>query len=52
MEWLPVIEPDFGQERFFKDDPNELFRKGNFSKVPSMIGITTDEFISTSYSKC
>ena len=46
MPWLPVIEPDFGQERFFTDDPNNLIKTGKFNRVPVIIGITADEFIS------
>lgn len=46
MPWLPVVEHDFGQERFFADDPNNLFKSGKFNKVPVIVGITTDEFIS------
>lgn len=46
MPWLPVVEHDFGQERFFTDDPNNLFKSGKFNKVPVIVGITTDEFIS------
>ncbi|XP_070498764.1 uncharacterized protein [Chironomus tepperi] len=46
MPWIPVIEPDFGQERFFLDDPNALIKSGNFARVPIFTGITTDEFIS------
>jgi len=45
MPWIPVIEPDFGQEKFLIEDPNESFKNGNFSKVPVIIGITADEFI-------
>ena len=46
MTWLPVVEPDLGQERFFTDEPNKLLRNGNFAKVNVMIGVTADEFIS------
>lgn len=44
--WMPVVEKDFGQERFFTVDPSELFRRGTFNKVPVIAGRTTDEFIS------
>lgn len=27
ITWRPVIEPDFGQERFLTEDPNESFEK-------------------------
>jgi acetylcholinesterase len=46
MTWGPVVEPDFGQERFLIEEPNKLFREGKFMKVNAMVGITTDEFIS------
>lgn len=42
--WSPVIEEDFGQERFLLDDPVKLIKSGNFEKVPIMLGITQDEF--------
>lgn len=45
MPWLPVIEPDLGQERFFIDEPNKLFKNGNFTKVPVIIGMSTNEII-------
>lgn len=44
--WMPVVEKDFGQDRFLTDEPSELFRKGNFNKVSVMVGRTTDEFTS------
>lgn len=44
MTWLPVVEQDFGQERFLAEQPNKLFEIGNFSKVNVMIGVTADEF--------
>ncbi|KAF5306932.1 hypothetical protein FQA39_LY00162 [Lamprigera yunnana] len=42
--WTPVIELDFGQERFLVDDPIESTVRGDFAKVPFMMGITTEEF--------
>ncbi|XP_025833114.1 uncharacterized protein LOC108734580 [Agrilus planipennis] len=42
--WEPVIEPDFGQERFLTDLPLKLAVEGNFENVPFMAGITTEEF--------
>lgn len=45
VSWMPVVEPDLGQERFFEEDPNKSFADGNFEKVPMMIGRTSDEFI-------
>lgn len=46
VSWYPVIEPDFGQERFLTDDPTKLFREGDFERVPIISGITNDEFAS------
>jgi carboxylesterase type B len=43
--WYPVVEPDFGQERFLTNDPKVLFKIGNFSKVPVITGVTNDEFV-------
>lgn len=40
------MELAFGQERFLEDEPNNLLRMGNFSKVSVMIGVTADEFSS------
>ncbi|KAL9703203.1 hypothetical protein quinque_006721 [Culex quinquefasciatus] len=42
--WKPVIEPDFGQERFLTQDPTEAYLKGEFTKIPIIAGITRDEF--------
>lgn len=42
--WAPVVEPDFGQERFLTDNPTRLFRKGQFARVPVIAGITELEF--------
>lgn len=46
VSWYPVVEPDFGQERFLTDDPTKLFREGNFERVPIISGVTNDEFAS------
>lgn len=46
MTWLPVIEGDYGQDRFLVEDPNESFRVGRFQKVNVLVGVTADEFIS------
>lgn len=40
-------ELEFGQMRFFVDDPAKLFADGNFAKVPIMIGRTTVEIVSS-----
>ncbi|KAF5277163.1 hypothetical protein FQR65_LT03869 [Abscondita terminalis] len=42
--WMPVIELDFGQERFLTEHPITSALKGNFAKVPFMTGVTTEEF--------
>lgn len=44
LYWLPVIEDDFGQERFFVEDPTKSFRSGNFNKVPVIAGRAEYEF--------
>lgn len=55
VAWRPVVESDFGQERFFGEDPVKIISDGNFTKVPIIIGRTTDEFVSDvpgKFSKC
>ncbi|KAK9883519.1 hypothetical protein WA026_001695 [Henosepilachna vigintioctopunctata] len=42
--WKPVIEEDFGQERFLTDHPIKLIMEGKFQKLPIMSGITAEEF--------
>ncbi|KAJ3646359.1 hypothetical protein Zmor_023949 [Zophobas morio] len=42
--WSPVIEEDFGQERFLPDHPIKLIKSGKFEQVPVIAGITKDEF--------
>lgn len=49
--WLPVVEPDLGQERFLTDDPTRLFQLGHFHRVPVMAGITDLEFAHLGISK-
>lgn len=41
----PVVELDFGQERFMVDNPTKLFEEGNFARVPIVAGITEYEFL-------
>lgn len=43
--WLPVVELDFGQERFLTDDPTKLFSLGEFARVPVIAGVTKYEFL-------
>jgi hypothetical protein len=45
MTWFPVVERDFGQERFLTESPVELFEAQNYAKVPLLIGRTRDEFV-------
>ncbi|KAF5306930.1 hypothetical protein FQA39_LY00160 [Lamprigera yunnana] len=42
--WMPVIETDFGQERFLIEHPIKTVLDGNFAKIPFMTGVTTEEF--------
>ncbi|XP_049304270.1 juvenile hormone esterase [Bactrocera dorsalis] len=42
--YLPVIEADFGQERFLTENPFESLQSGEFAKVPILIGFTSGEF--------
>lgn len=51
LVWLPVIEHDFGQERFLSENPTKLFRQGRFAKVPIITGITKYEFLGPALSK-
>lgn len=43
--WKPVVEHDFGQERFLTENPTKLFRQGRFYRVPVMTGVTEYEFL-------
>ncbi|KAL9898541.1 juvenile hormone esterase-like [Glossina fuscipes fuscipes] len=47
--WMPVIETDFGQERFIAEDPYKIMEKGAINKVPLIIGITEYEFHYVAY---
>lgn len=49
--WKPVIEPDFGQERFLVDDPIKSYQNDDFMKVPIITGMTKDEFVGPALSK-
>lgn len=46
IPWRPVVEKDYGQERFLEDEPNKLFSEGKFQKVNVLVGRSTDEFLS------
>ncbi|EDW88660.1 juvenile hormone esterase [Drosophila yakuba] len=43
--WKPVIEPDFGQERFLVEEPIRSYQNDDFMKVPIITGMTKDEFV-------
>jgi hypothetical protein len=45
ITWAPVVEGDFGQERFLEEEPNHLFSEGRFTRVNVMAGITENEFV-------
>jgi hypothetical protein len=49
--WSPVIEEDFGQERFLSDHPINLIESGEFEHVPVVIGVTKDEFANLAFRK-
>ncbi|KAL0860271.1 hypothetical protein ABMA27_009691 [Loxostege sticticalis] len=42
--WRPVVEEDFGQERFLPLQPVDAIRERHLHAVPHMISQTTDEF--------
>uniref|UniRef100_A0A0A1XAI2 Carboxylic ester hydrolase n=1 Tax=Zeugodacus cucurbitae TaxID=28588 RepID=A0A0A1XAI2_ZEUCU len=42
--YLPVVERDFGQDRFLTENPFDSLNRGEFSKVPILIGFTSGEF--------
>ncbi|XP_059056064.1 carboxylic ester hydrolase-like [Achroia grisella] len=42
--WRPVVERDFGQERFLTMDPSDAIRQGKIHAVPHIISQTHDEF--------
>lgn len=43
--YTPVIERDFGQERFLIEDPLQSLRLGKFARVPVIIGIVENELV-------
>lgn len=50
--WKPVIEYDFGQERFLTEDPTKLYQKGLVARVPVLAGITANGFLQPTIGKC
>lgn len=44
MIWTPVIEEDFGQERFLTEHPMKIVTSGHFQKVPIITGVSEHEF--------
>lgn len=51
MIWAPVIEADYGQQRFLPEHPVQILNSGKFAKVPFISGITSDEFADRAFSK-
>ncbi|XP_067618823.1 juvenile hormone esterase-like [Eurosta solidaginis] len=49
LNWMPVIENDYRQERFLVEHPYKTIKEGNFTKVPLIIGITEHEFVGGAY---
>ncbi|XP_073818495.1 juvenile hormone esterase-like [Musca autumnalis] len=47
--WFPVVESDFGQERFLTEDPYKTMMSGNFNKVPLIIGLAEYEMYFFAY---
>lgn len=41
---MPVVEKDFGQERFLTMQPLDAIRQGKMHAVPYIISQTKDEF--------
>lgn len=49
--WRPVVEPDFGQERFLTEDPMLSIREGRMHSVPFIVSQTTGEFFWKAFSE-
>ncbi|EDV93633.1 juvenile hormone esterase [Drosophila grimshawi] len=49
LNWRPVIEQDYGQERFLVEHPYKTAQSGQFYKVPLITGITEFEFLSGAF---
>ena len=52
--FVPVVEPDVGQEIFLTNDPWTLMKRDDVADVPVMIGTTVDEtaFMAPSKKNC
>lgn len=46
-----MIEGDYGQQRFLPEHPIHIANTGNFTKVPFITGVTSDEFANLAFSK-
>lgn len=44
MKFNFEIEKDFGQERVITKHPTEYYKKGEFPRIPIMMGVTANEF--------
>nr|AJN91193.1 carboxylesterase [Cnaphalocrocis medinalis] len=44
LVWTPIVEEDFGQERFIASSPLRAVQEGRMHAVPYIIGQTTGEF--------
>lgn len=49
--WVPVLEKDFGQERFLSIDPVTAVKEGKMHAIPYIVSQTTDEFYWKAFSK-
>ncbi|CAD0205699.1 unnamed protein product [Chrysodeixis includens] len=47
--WMPVVEPDVGQERYLSEDPLAAIQHGRLHTVPYIISQTTDEYFGKSF---
>lgn len=47
----PIIERDFGQERFLTEDPTCFVRQGKFQKINILTGLTQYEFVNPAVCK-
>lgn len=49
--YKPVIERDFGQQRFLTQHPTCLIHQGQFQKVDILTGLTQYEFVNPAVCK-